>query len=105
MNGIWEPYRDFGSGKPPVYFKRGQNHYCISYHIFLERWVAGNMNNEGLFCARPHGIGYFLTTNRCRIDQYSETVWMFHDGKGALEMQNDVGIIKMHQLELEEDMF
>ncbi len=30
---------------------------------------------------------------------------MFDDDKGGLEMQNDVGIIKMHQLEWEEDMF
>ncbi len=34
-----------------------------------------------------------------------ETVWMFHDGKGGLEMQNDVEIIKMHQLELEKICF
>ena len=34
-----------------------------------------------------------------------KTVWMFHDGKDAFEMQNYVGIIEMHQLELEEDMF
>ena len=105
MNGKWEPYRDSWSGLPPVYLKKGEKHYCISYHLYLERWVASYMNYDSLFRTRPHGIVYFLTNNRCRLDQHLKTVWMFHDGKGAFEMQNYVGIIEMHQLELEEDMF